>query len=538
MPVKWEVVLRTNFLYPSQRHPVLLTALEQTSVAFYWLLFPFAAVVAIPAVSIPAARSAVARHSWKLLCLVLLPVIYWGLFREFAIGRGSIVAPSLLVIGACMFLFAVFMLTNVRRLKRFPLLFQMACYFLAACLSGVHSISYLHWARGVLELGLAFCFLLYPYFFLSDRRQVELSLKVLVVLAAGTVVFAILQAVLFSPLRGMVSALYRREDLWWIVGWGWRGRLAGNWVHPSYLGSVLNVAAPFALLHYARAPRRLSLALYLVIAAGIVLTGTRTPLLSFFLSSVAFIVLSRRPRALTALAYAGVLAITLSFFHFRFAPPDVGSRGFVLKTMSLVERLELGRSKNRATLDMRWITQSEALTLFRTSPILGIGMRNYPDRARDSDPMAVYSIHNSLIQNLAELGTFGLVAFLILIFGALRSDFRPQLARFPALRPLRAALFCSSAAILLESLAENSLAIWQVLSLFWLIRGIALVIAQHPAAFLNGPVPVLGTEHTDQAHPGSPEHRLDALETAVGWGVASGSTRSPGQIFRSHSCPG
>ena len=504
---------RKNFLYPSQRHSVLPITLEQTSVASFWLLFPFAAVVAIPAVSIPAASSTVARHSWKFLCLVLLPVIYCGLFREFTIGS-SIVAPSLIVVGACMFLFSVFMVTQVRRLRRFPLLIPAVCYFLAACLSGLHSVSHLHWIRGVLELGLAVCFLLYPYFFLNNDRQVQLVLRVLVALAAGTVVFALLQTVLFAPLRSVVSALYRREDLWWIVGWGWRGRLAGNWVHPSYLGSVLNVAAPFALLHYARVPRRLSLVLYLVIAGGIVLTGTRTPLLAFFLGSVAFVILARRPRAWTALAYAGVLAIALSFFHFRFAPPDVGSRGFVLQTMSLVERFELERSNNITTLNMRRITQGEAFSLFRTSPIVGIGMRNYPDRARGSDPVAEYSIHNSLMQNLAELGGFGLAAFLILIFGALRADFRPQLSRFPALRPLRAALFCSSAAILVESLAENSLAIWQVLCLFWLIRGISLVIAQHPVAFLNGPS--LGTEHTDQAHPGSPEHRFDALETAVG----------------------
>jgi O-antigen ligase len=164
---------------------------------------------------------------------------------------------------------------------------------------------------------------------------------------------------------------------------------------------------------------------------------------------------------------------------------------------------------------MRWATQRAALRLFRATPIFGIGMRNYPDRARGSDPMAEFSIHNSLIQNLTELGVFGFAAFLFLLFRALQADFRPPLAACPELRPLRAALFCSSAAILLESLLENSLAIWQVLALFWLLRGVALVISQNPAAFLNRPRPAFASEHASQPHPGSQDQLFDALETAA-----------------------
>jgi O-antigen ligase len=419
-----------------------------------------------------------------------------------------------------MLLCVPFYALHFRRLQRFPLLLPMAWYFLAAYLSGYHSASHLHWLRGVLELGLAFCLLLFPYFFLRSRRDIELCLKVLVALAAGTVVFSIVQAVFFAPFRGVLQRLYRLQDLWWIVGWGWRGRLAGNWLHPSYLGSVLNVAAPFALLQYARAEtgrqRALALACYLVLAAGITLTGTRTPLVAFLLTSFAFLLLAHCRRHIwMALAAAAAVTITLSMFHFRLAPPDVGSKARLPRSFSLAERLELRHSKNTATLDMRWITQGEALRLFRSSPIFGIGMRNYPDQARATDPMAEFSIHDSLVQNLAELGVFGLAAFLLLLFCALRADFRPPLSAFPELRPLRAALFCSSAAILLESLLENSLAIWQVLALFWLLRGLALVISKNPAAFLNRPVLALESDYTRQPHPGSQDCLFDSFETAV-----------------------
>lgn len=487
--------------------------------AFFWLLFPLA-VVAAPAYDVTAAGGLWQRHSWKLLCFLVLPALYLGMIREFSVGRGTIIPPSLVIASAGVLLCVPFYALHFRRLRRFSLLLPMVWYFLAACLSGYRSVSHLHWLRGVLELGLAFCLLLFPYFSLRSRRDIELCLKVVLALATATVVFSITQAVFFAPLRGVLQHLYRLQDLWWIVGWGWRGRLAGNWLHPSYLGSVLNLATPFALLHYARAEggrqRALALASYLILAAGITLTGTRTPLMAFLLSSVAFLLLAHcRRRIWMALAAAVMVAITLSMFHFRLAPPDVGSKALLPKSFSLAERLELGNSRNTATLDLRWSTQGEALRLFRASPIFGIGLRNYPDRARGSDPMAEFSIHNSLIQNLAELGVFGLAAFLLLVTCALRADFRPPLSAFPELRPLRAALFCSSAAILLESLLENSLAIWQVLALFWLLRGIALVISQNPAALLNRPGPALDVEYTRRPHPGSQDHLLGALETAV-----------------------
>jgi O-antigen ligase len=488
-------------------------------VALFWLLFPLT-VVAAAAYPIAIAGGDGQRYLWRVLCFLVLPALYLGMIREFSVGQGTIIPPSLVIVGAFVFLCGAFYAFHFLRLRRFPLLLPMAWYFIAACLSGRHSVSHLHWLRGVLELGIAFSFLLFPYYFLRARKEIELCLNALVKLAAGTVVFSVVQALFFVPLRGVLQHIYRLQDLWWIVGWGWRGRLAGNWLHPSYLGSVLNVAAPFALLQYARAQtgrrRALALAYYLFLAAGIALTGTRTPLLAFLMTSAAFLLLAQcRWRVWTTLACATVVAVTLSMFHFRLAPPDVGSKALLPKSFSLAERLELRDAKNTATLDMRWMTQGEALRLFRASPLFGIGFRNYPDRARGADPMAEFSIHDSLIQNLAELGVFGLAAFLILVICALRADFRPPLSAFPELRPLRAALFCSAAAILMESLLENSLAIWQVLALFWLLRGVALVISENPAAFLNPPGPALESEHTNQSSPGSQDHLFEALENAA-----------------------
>lgn len=480
------------------------------------LLFPATVVSAFP--KLKGGPLMLRRNAWSFLCLFLLPVIYLGLLGEFAVGQGSVIPPSLVVLAPCMLLFTVFAAAHPRRLRRFPLLVPTAWYLLAACLSGWHSVSHLHWIRGLMELGLALCFLMFPYFFLRTRRQLELCLQMLVLLASGTVVFAVLQAVLFARFRGTLLHLYHREDLWWIVGWGWRGRLAGNWVHPSYLGSVLNVAAPFALLHYLRAESRvrraLSLAAYIILAAGIALTATRTPVLAFLAASLAFVLLIRTPpRACIALAAAFTVAVGLSIFHFRFAPPDVGSRAALPRSFALAERLEFEKVKDKSTLWMRWNTQAEALALFPASPVFGIGMRNYPDRAR-GDPMAEFSIHNSLVQNLTELGLFGLGAFVVLIACSLRTDFRPKLSRFPELRSLRAALFCSSLAILLESLAENSLAIWQVLALFWLIRGISLMLAQHPAMFLNRGFRAGRTEQAPCC--GSGDNLFDSLPVPVG----------------------
>jgi len=53
------------------------------------------------------------------------------------------------------------------------------------------------------------------------------------------------------------------------------------------------------------------------------------------------------------------------------------------------------------------------------------------------------------------------------------------------LQNLRYALLCSSLAIVMESLTDNSFYVWQVWCLFWLIRGLSAAIAARPEAFIG-----------------------------------------------------
>ncbi|HEX6905436.1 MAG TPA: hypothetical protein VF154_02415, partial [Terriglobales bacterium] len=101
--------------------------MEQTSVTHCWLLFPLAAT-ALPASQMKRATQLLRRQGWKSFCWLVVPAIYLGLFGEFSIGDGTILPPSLIVVGACMLLFVVFAAIHFRRLGHFSLLFPSAWY--------------------------------------------------------------------------------------------------------------------------------------------------------------------------------------------------------------------------------------------------------------------------------------------------------------------------------------------------------------------------------------------------------------------------
>ena len=94
--------------------------------------------------------------------------------------------------------------------------------------------------------------------------------------------------------------------------------------------------------------------------------------------------------------------------------------------------------------------------------------------------------HNVYLETAAETGAIGLLAFLNLLYRALRVDFNGAKTRLPReLQNLRHALLCSSLAIMVESLTDNDFYVWQVWCLFWLIRGLSAAIAARPEAFVG-----------------------------------------------------
>jgi O-antigen ligase len=410
------------------------------------------------------------RRAWFLLCCLLIPAIGAGELWTVEIGDGTLIAPSLIVVAVCATAFFLVVLSSKDQpFWQLPLAGSFAAFWLAILLSVINSVSVLHWARGLLEAILGFAFFAYPYVYLKNRRQLSFCLRVLIGLAASTVIFGLLQDTLFDSVRRFFPIMYSRLEIPFIEEWQAQGRMVANWVHPSNFGSLLNIAAPIAL-YFAlntRKNRWAPLLAFLLIACGILLTATRTPIIAFCLSNTLLYVLMRR-------RMAGLWTLTGAIILLLVAAP--------LFSVSL-ERFKFSEQENLLTVETRGLMWLEAVSFFIQHPVIGIGARNFPDQTL-LDPNV--PTHNIYLEVAAETGAIGLIAFLYLLYRALRIDLIRGKSGLPQeLQSMRYALLCSSLSIVLESFTDNDFYVWQVWCLFWLTRGLSAVIAARPQAFIE-----------------------------------------------------
>lgn len=448
----------------------LLLALVGAMIAATAVQAPTGTVVVLGGLLTVGLTRLMRRRAWLLLCCVVIPAIGAGELWVVETGGGTLIAPSLFVVSMCaiaFFLAALFV--KDQSLWHLPLIGSFAAFWIAILLSVIHSVSVLHWARGLLEAILGFAFFAYPCVYLRNRQQLSLCLRVLIWLAALTVVFGLLQYTLFDSLRGFFPSMYSGLEIPMIDEWQANGRMVANWVHPSNFGSLLNLAAPIALYFYlnTRKNRFVPLLAFLLIAAGIFLTATRTPIIAFCLSNTLLIFLMRGRRAGLYVG-AGVLILVL-----------LGSQLFSVG----LQRFNFSEQENVMTVESRGLIWLEAATFFIQHPVIGIGARNFPDLTVTEANMPT---HNVYLEMAAETGALGLIAFLYLLYRAFRIDLSRGKDGLPQeLQNLRYALLCSSLSIVIESFTDNDFYVWQIWCLFWLIRGLSAVIVARPQAFIE-----------------------------------------------------
>lgn len=404
------------------------------------------------------------RRSWNILVFAIIPIIFLGYCWQLQVGE-TLVVPSLLLVSVWMFWVANPVLLSGRRLRQFPQFWPVTLYYLALLASLWHSVSVLHWGRGLLETSIGLAFFLHPYYFMKSESDLDTLLKIFTGFAGLAVVFALFQHLFFPFMEGTLRLFYSASDIDTIVEWRDEGRMVGNWLHPSYLGSILNLAAPIAMWNFFEAKKHRSwhLGLFGLIGVGIFLTNTRTPIIVFVASSLLFAILIRR---LALRVVVTILSVVLLV---------------VLTVPGIFQRFNFAQPENDVSVVQRQVLWTEALALFLGSPIVGVGARNYMDRAVlpdfDGDSTVTLYVHNVYLQHAAETGLFGLLAFLYLLYTSMRTDFMPICNESVRMRNLRYALFCASLAILIEAFSENAVYVWQIGCLFWLIRGVAVALS-------------------------------------------------------------
>jgi len=447
--------------------PALIIATLGAMVAGAAIYAPLTTVLVLGVLLSVAVAPHVRRRAWSLLCFLVIPAIGLGELGRFETNSGTLIAPSLIVVAVWAAGFFITVLSEKdQSLWRLPLVGAFAIYLLSIALSVINSVSVLHWARGLLEASLGYAFFVCPILYLRNRKQLNACLRVLVALAVITVLFGVIQYVAFESVRDLFPLMYADKEIPWIEHWQEAGRMVANWVHPSDFVSLLNIAAPIALysLLSTRKSRLMPLVTLFIIATGVILGATRTPIVAFCVSATLLCFLMRARRVALMIVAGAAAILLLGFFS------------------NASQRFNFSDEGNLTSFDERKLLWLEATGFFVQHPLVGIGARNFMDQGSFLPGMGT---HNVFFETAAETGVIGLFGLFYLLYRSFRADFKNRKTRLPLeLQNLRYAFFCSSFAIVVECLTGNDFYVWQVWCLFWLMRGLSAVIAARPESFL------------------------------------------------------
>jgi putative inorganic carbon (hco3(-)) transporter len=198
-------------------------------------------------------------------------------------------------------------------------------------------------------------------------------------------------------------------------------RVSGPIADPNHYAQLLLVIVPLALGRARFAAfwwqRGIALWALLAVVAAIVFTLSRGALLALALV-VALAFLARRPRPLTVIAVAAALVV---------AVPLLPS-GYTERVSALIDVAPGGSRVGEASLQGRLSALGVGLDMFADNPLLGVGVGQFPVRYReharplglDASRVAVEP-HNLYVEQAAETGAIGLLAFGLIIFVVFRN---------------------------------------------------------------------------------------------------------------------
>ncbi len=301
--------------------------------------------------------------------------------------------------------------------------------------------------------------------------ELRLVVKVLLVGAAFQATMAIIQWLTGSTLGlnlfGTVNTLYGYAGLETL------SRVGGLVGHPNTLALYFDLLLPlsFSFLFYPLSPRR---RFFLLAAVGLELlalgaTYSRGGITATVLGLFALFVYHRtRAIGLVRASVSGLFAAVL----------------FSLVLLVVPNPIQKGLFRSGyATAYGRLPLITVAFNLIRHHPLLGAGLNNYVQTARQYDytPEQLTAAWNSPVHNLflfiaGELGLPGLVCFLIFLISALT-------AVYPALRSPDSLLLCTGAGIFCGILAfcvhaQVDYSIWTQNRQLWFLLGLAVVVGR------------------------------------------------------------
>ncbi len=291
------------------------------------------------------------------------------------------------------------------------------------------------------------------------------------------------------------------------AGWGAGGAAIGTTGNPNFLGAYLVVSAPLAVGLALAAPTRLSRGLGLaalgMVTLGLLATRTRAAWLAYLggLGTVALLCLARRvgrragrpagePHAHWGVALGGIVCLALA----------LGVIGAAWRGDSVVRRFTSIFNRTDPSIVARLEWWRDALGMIRDSPLVGVGVGNFPSAfiryirvPERAAGWALYleHLHNEPLAFAAELGAVGLSAACVFLVALGRLARRAATGREGGGDPLGMAAVGSLVAAGIDSLFFYTLHDLNSATTLWMAVGFLEALArQHAAPGVAHPAPL------------------------------------------------
>jgi putative inorganic carbon (HCO3(-)) transporter len=390
------------------------------------------------------------KRAWILLLFV---AIIPAKFSLISFAQHVYLIPSDFLM--LLFIFYSLLLVLQGRFRIGPVPFFPFGFALISIIAASFNANSIH-AIGYVKIFLFDIFAFYAGTILISHPK-DLEYFLIVVLLFGTVLAlgALVQFLnVGTDILASVSNLSARER--------WMLRVGGTWTYPAYLGAGLNLLMPIAVasaLVFSERPkiRRLSQLAVILMLLAAAATVTRSVLLSAAVSLFLLMLYFRR-RLLHGRVLVALGAVALLVF--------ISPLGQLIQGRFL----GIGQSDiDQASFEQRFELWDEAIALFQESPLIGIGPFSF--LTKGSTDLGSHQIHNYWLQILAELGLFGLTAFVVLFGLVLLKLYRGSRNIVAPWRGIMVGVMISWTALMLQALSDNHLFGEEFGIALWLITG-------------------------------------------------------------------
>ncbi len=193
-------------------------------------------------------------------------------------------------------------------------------------------------------------------------------------------------------------------------------RASGTFLHPNVFGGFLAVAIPMSYFLLVRTQKS-SIKILLVAALffqllALTISFSRAALVAWFLSTLLFAFLCKRPKVLWV--SLGAFALCLFLYY-----PAIHGRGGVVNYNQNAHNADQGRM----------FFQDIALSMIQKNPIFGVGYNNYlihmqEFSSRELERLDYVPVHNIFLLAAAETGLVGLLFFLLFIYHLIKGAWK------------------------------------------------------------------------------------------------------------------